>query len=84
VAGGYLPARRETSDEANVLGLFTLSAGSDVELDSLTLRERLVALGLDVRVMDKHVVAIFTADEAVSLVVVEELHSASRQTILFS
>jgi hypothetical protein len=84
VAGGDQSALLETSDEANVLGLFTLAARGDVELDSLTLRKRLVTLGLDVRVMDEHVVAIFTADEAIPLVVVKELHSASRQSILFS
>jgi hypothetical protein len=84
VVGGYQSVLPEASDEANVLGLLTLAARGDLELDSLTLRKRLVALGLDVRVMDKHVIAIFTADEAVPLVVVEELHSASRQSILFS
>ena len=74
----------ERSDHANVLCLFALPAGSDIELDLLTLGEGLEACRLDAREVHEHVVAIFTADEAVTLVVVEELDSTCRQNDLFS
>jgi hypothetical protein len=47
------------ADDADVLRLFALPAGSDVELDTLPLIEGLVALALDVGEMDEDVVALF-------------------------
>jgi hypothetical protein len=47
------------SDDADVLRLFALPAGSDVELDTLPFIEGLVALALDVGEMDEDVVALF-------------------------
>jgi len=47
-------------DDSNVLGLFALPAGGDVELDALTLVEALVALALDVGEVDEHIVATLT------------------------
>jgi hypothetical protein len=64
------------SDYAYVLRLVTLLAGGDVELDSLALVERLVALTADVRVVDENVVARLARDEAVALVRIEELDRA--------
>ena len=67
---------RETSDDADVLGLFALLAGRRVELDSLTLFEGLVALALDVGKVDEHVVTLLTRDESESLFRIEKLHCA--------
>ena len=47
------------SDHTDVLGFLALAAGGHVELDALALVEGLVAGGLDVGVMDEHVVAVF-------------------------
>ena len=69
------------SDRADVLRFLALSAGSDVELDALTLVERLVALALDVREVDEHIVALLPGDEAEALLCVEELHGACSQLI---
>lgn len=44
-------------DGADVLGFLALAAGSDVELDQLTLVEGLVAGALDVREVNEHVVS---------------------------
>lgn len=48
------------SDDANVLCFLALAAGSDVEFDSLTFVEGLVALALDVGEVDEHIVATLT------------------------
>jgi hypothetical protein len=71
-AGGS-PQDGVCSDHADVLRFLTLAAGADVELDGLALVEGLVARGLDVGEVDEHVVAVFTGDEAVALLSVEEL-----------
>jgi MerR family transcriptional regulator, copper efflux regulator len=62
------------SDGADVLGLFALAAGSDVELDDLTLAERLVARALNLGVVDEYVVTLLTRDKAETLVDIEELN----------
>jgi hypothetical protein len=64
------------SDDADVLRLFALPAGSDVELDTLPLIEGLVALALDVGEMDEDVVALLARDEAEALLSIEELHGS--------
>jgi hypothetical protein len=66
------------------LCFFTLAARGDIEFDVLTLVEGLVALALDVGEVDEHVVAVFTRDEAVALLGVEELHGACSQFFLSS
>lgn len=66
----------ESSDDANVLGLFTLAAGGHVELDPLTLVEGLVSITLNVGVVNEHIVATLPGDEAETLFTVEKLDRA--------
>ena len=75
--------QRERSDGADVLRLVTLTPGADVELDTLTLFERLVARPLDRREVDENVVTLLPGDEAETLLRVEKLHSACSQRISF-
>ena len=63
-------------ERTNVLSLFALLATADVELDALTLLERFEALALDGREVYEHVIALLTGDEAITLLLIEELHSA--------
>jgi hypothetical protein len=74
------PARRAgRSDCSDVLGLIALTTGADLELDLLTLFEGAVARPLDLREVDEQVaVRIVTADEAVTLLGVEELDGSRR------
>src|SRR5690349_16073504 len=65
--------QRTGSDHPDVLGLLALAARGHVELDLLALLEGLVAVALDVRVVDEDVVRTLAGDEAVALLVVEEL-----------
>jgi hypothetical protein len=60
------------------------TAGSDVELDALSFVEGAVAAALDVRVVDEHIVALLTSDEAEALLGIEEFYGAYSQLILFS
>src|SRR5262245_6321259 len=83
---GAQPAARRgisgiRSDLANVLCFLALPAGGDVELDTLTLVERLVAVALDVREVDEHIVALLPGNEAEALLSIEELHGACSQVI---
>src|SRR5207249_4832069 len=55
-----------------------------VELDALSFVEGAVAAALDVRVVDKHIVALLTSDEAEALLGIEEFYGAYSQLILFS
>jgi len=48
------------SDDPDVLGLFALLAGGDVELDALALVEALVAIALDVGEVDEDIVPLLT------------------------
>ena len=65
------------SGDADVLGLRTLGASGDVELDLLVLVERLVAAGLDGGVVDENVVtAAVLSNEAETLFGVEPLDSS--------
>src|SRR5207248_78609 len=70
------------SDHANVLRLFSLAAGSDVELNTLTFVERLVATPLDVGEVDEHIIAVFPRDKAEALLRIEELHGTCSQCTL--
>jgi hypothetical protein len=85
------PARRRrlwtcgvVSDHADVLSFLALAAGSDVELDPLTLFERPVTGALDIGEVDEHVVTRLTRDEAVALFGVEELHGTGSQFLSLS
>lgn len=62
------------SDGTDVLGLFALASGGYVELDDLTLGERLVARALNLGVVDEYVVTLLTRDKAETLVDIEELN----------
>src|SRR6266516_4813139 len=67
----------ETStDDAYAVSLGTLGTLSDLELDALSLVQRAVAVRLDGRVVDEHVLAAVPGDEAVALLVVEPLLGA--------
>jgi len=66
------------SDLANVQGLGTLAARSDLELDGLALIEAAVALTLDVGVVDKDIVLPGHGYESVPLFGVEKLNGAVR------
>src|SRR5512133_3231620 len=77
-------AWRRRSDRADVLCFLALLAWADVELDALALLQSAVAGGLDCRVVDEHVVAVFALDEAVALLGVEPLHSSCRHSSLVS
>jgi hypothetical protein len=76
-AASTLPS--EKSDHANVLRFVTLAARGYVELDVLTLFERLVSLTLNVRVVDEDVLLTFERDEAEALLGVEEFHCSCSQ-----
>src|SRR5690242_18894319 len=65
------------SERTDVLRLRALGALGDVELDLLVLVQRLVAVGLDGRIMHEDVVAAFLLrDEAETLLGVEPLNGA--------
>jgi hypothetical protein len=72
------------SDGPNVLRLEALPAVRDDELDSIAFGQRFESSRLDVREMDEDIVSIVAADEAVSLVVVEELDGTNGQSSLIS
>src|SRR5690606_2696184 len=72
VAGRCAPR----SDDADLLGLGALAAVTDLELDLLAGLEGSVTRPVDVREVDEQVLAVVTGDEAVALLVVEELHGA--------
>jgi hypothetical protein len=64
---------RHSSDGSDVLRLVALAAWADVEFDHLTFGQGLVAVGLDVRIVNEHVVTILPGDESEALLGVEEL-----------
>src|SRR6266550_4049651 len=65
-----------SGDDAYAVRLRALRTLHHVELHALVLVERLVALGLDRRVVDEDVLTTVHGDEAVALLVVEPLHGA--------
>ncbi len=69
-----------SSDGANVQGFGALASGADLELDRLALFEGLVALARDVGEVDEDVFLSLTRDEAVALLVVEELDGSVGDT----
>src|SRR4051812_48011547 len=69
------------SDDADVLRLFALAAGADVELDGLAFLEGAVAGALDRREVHEHVGPVLTGDEAVALLRVEPFHTACSQRL---
>src|SRR3954451_20967681 len=75
---GAAARARELSgvDDLDAVGLGTLRTLDDLELHPLVLVEGPVALGLDRRVVDEHVLAVVHGDKAVALLVVEPLHGA--------
>ena len=72
-------SRRFRSDDPDVLGFLALAAGPDVELDGLALIEGLIAVPLDVGVVDEDVVAALARNEAEALLGVEELDGTCSQ-----
>src|SRR3954447_60430 len=83
-AGASRRPHRPFSDDSDVLGLLPLLARHDVELDALALLQGPVAISLDRREVDEHVVTLLAGDEPVALLSVEEFHSTCRQRTLFS
>src|SRR4029453_15593143 len=67
---------RARSDGSDVGRLLALRAVDDVELDRLALREGLVALAVDRREVDEHIVLPLARDEPETLLVAEPLHGA--------
>jgi hypothetical protein len=74
-AGGSL-ASQVGLDHPDVLCLFAFAAGSDIELDALTLIKRLVTISGDVRIVNEDVIALFAGNEPETLFGVEKLHCA--------
>ena len=72
------------SERTDVLCFLALAAGSNVELDALTLLQRLVAIALNVGVVDENVFATLTCNESKALFGVEELYGTCSQLSLIS
>src|SRR5262245_42869009 len=68
----------EASALPDVAGLQALRTLHDLELDSLSLGERLEALSLNRGEVHEHVLAAFLRDEAEALRIVEPLHGTRR------
>src|SRR3954471_7690454 len=64
-AGGFERNAKRNSDHADVLCLVALAPRGHVELDVLALFERLVAVALNVRVVDEDVLLSLERDEPV-------------------
>src|SRR5437764_5698856 len=69
-------AYTDSGDDAYLLRLRALLALRDFELDALPVLERLVAVHLDRREVDEHVLPPVDRDESVALLAVEPLHGA--------
>mgnify|MGYP006151440357 CR=1 FL=1 len=78
------PRSRDGEHPRPPAGLVTLAAGADLELHLLALLEGLEPRSVDVREVDEHVVAVGAGDEAVPLLVVEELDRSGRHTLIHS
>src|SRR5215510_9100669 len=72
---------RGASGDADVLRLFTLPAGADVELDVLTFLQGAIPAALDRREVDEHIGSVLARDEAVALLRVEPFHGACCQRL---
>src|SRR6185312_17475073 len=81
----WRPAARSSKPKRlggrDVRGLGTLRALDDLELHTLTLGQRLVAVHRDRREVDEHVVSTLTLDEPVTLLVREPLDGALLQPL---
>ena len=75
-------SEREALERNDVRRLQALLALHDLELDLLTLGQRLVAVGLDRAEVDEDVLTLVALDESVALLVREPLHGALSQHIL--
>src|SRR5262245_29718173 len=69
-------------DRLDVRGLSALGALHDLELNTLTLRQRLVTLLGNRREVDEDILAALTLDEPIALLVREPLHGALSQHFL--
>src|SRR6185369_3816353 len=67
---------QRSADDPDALSLRALLTGRDLELDPLTVAERLVAIHGDGREVHEHVLATVYGDEAVTFFTVEPLHRA--------
>src|SRR2546429_36300 len=70
------PRRPARSNQAYVLCFLALLARSHLELDALALLEVAVAIHLNRGVVNEHVGACFSGNEAVALLAVEPLHGS--------
>lgn len=76
------PIKSRDSDQAHALGLRTLLALADLELNALSLIERPEARSAHSRVVHEHVrPTVFLSDETEALLAVEPLHYALRHLI---
>src|SRR3954453_23928675 len=71
-----------SGDDADQVGLRSLLALGDLELDTLVLLEAAIAVGLDRAVVHEDVGAVVHLDEAVALFAVEPLDDALRHDAL--
>src|ERR1043165_4442553 len=74
--------RKGKLDGDDVRGLQALLPLHDLELDALTLGQRLVPLHRDRGEVDEHILALRPLDEAIALLVREPLHGALSQLFL--
>src|SRR6266536_1146578 len=80
LSGASLSVPKGKLDRLDVRGLSALGALHDLELNSLTLGQRLVPLLRDGGEMDEDILATLTLDESVALLVRKPLHGALSQT----
>ena len=72
------------SEWPDVLCFLALAAGSNVEFDTLALLQRLVAIALDVGIVNEDVFATLACNESEALLGIEELHGTCSQLSLIS
>jgi hypothetical protein len=60
----------------------TLPARGDVELDLLAFAQRLVAVALNIRIVDEQIFALVAGDEDEALLRDQELHSSSSHYVI--
>src|SRR5947208_8040241 len=80
-SGASLSVPKGKLDRLDVRGLSALGALHDLELNSLTLGQRLVPLLRDGGEVDEDVLATLTLDESVALLVRKPLHGALSQRL---
>ena len=72
------------SERTDVLCFLAFAAGSNVEFDALALLQRLVAVALDVGIVNEDVFATLACDKSKALLGVEELYGTCSQLSLIS